>query len=224
MSDRPLSVFGLAGTGGFGREVMPVVMGSFQGGYDGVRNTNVMFVETEPSAGTVNGVPCVSEADFLELSGSPKFFNVAISDSHVRHAVASRFVDAGLQPRSIHERTAAISSTSKLGAGSILCRNSIITENVVIGDFFHANLNSYVAHDCQIGDFVTFAPGVMCNGNVHIGDHAYIGAGAMIRQGTERRPLLIGERAIVGMGAVVTKDVPPGQIVAGNPARPIRSK
>lgn len=66
----------------------------------------------------------------------------------------------------------------------------------------------------MIGDFVTFAPGVRCNGNVRIGDFAYIGAGAMIRQG-----LSIGAGAVVGMGAVVTKNVPEGVIVAGNPAR-----
>ncbi len=67
---------------------------------------------------------------------------------------------------------------------------------------FHANLYSYVAHDWVIGDFVTFAPGVKCNGNIIIEDHAYIGTGA-----------------VVGMGAVVTKDVPAGATVVGNPAR-----
>ena len=44
----------------------------------------------------------------------------------------------------------------------------------------------------SIGDYVTFAPGVRCNGNVHIGDHAYVGAGAIIRQGKPGEPLRIG--------------------------------
>ena len=80
-----------------------------------------------------------------------------------------------------------------------------ITSNIKIGKCFHANLYSYVEHDCVIGDFVTFAPGVKCNGNIHIQDHAYIGAGAMIKQGTPDQPLIIGAGAVVGMGAVVTK-------------------
>ena len=73
----------------------------------------------------------------------------------------------------------------------------------------------------MIGDFVTFAPGVMCNGNVHIDDHAYIGTGAILKQGTPDKPLRIGRGAVVGMGAVVTKDVAPGETVIGNPARPM---
>ncbi len=71
----------------------------------------------------------------------------------------------------------------------------------------------------MIGDFVTFAPGVKCNGNIHIQAHAYIGAGAVIKQGTPDQPLVIGSGAIVGMGAVVTKSVPAGVTVVGNPAR-----
>ena len=71
----------------------------------------------------------------------------------------------------------------------------------------------------MIGDFVTFAPGVKCNGNVVVEDHAYIGTGAMIKQGLPGQPLVIGRGAVVGMGAVVTKSVPAGATVVGNPAR-----
>jgi len=93
------------------------------------------------------------------------------------------------------------------------------SSNISIGKHFHANLYSYVEHDCVIGDYVTFAPGVMCNGNVVVEDHAYIGTGAVIKQGQPGQPLVIGRGAVVGMGAVATKSVPPGTTVVGNPAR-----
>ena len=110
----------------------------------------------------------------------------------------------------------------QLGEGAILCPFVTLTSNIRIGRHFHANLYSYVAHDCVIGDFVTFAPGAMCNGNIVIEDHAYIGTGAVIKQGKPGEPLVIGRGATVGMGAVVTKSVPPGATVVGNPARPLQ--
>ena len=48
-----------------------------------------------------------------------------------------------------------------------------------------------------------------------------IGTGAVLRQGQPGQPLVIGRGAVVGMGAVVTKSVPPGATVVGNPARPL---
>ena len=72
-----------------------------------------------------------------------------------------------------------------------------------------------------IGDYVTFAPRVSCNGNVVVEDYAYIGTGAVLKQGSKSKPLVIGKGATVGMGAVVTKDVPPNTVVVGNPAKPM---
>ena len=56
-------------------------------------------------------------------------------------------------------------------------------------------------------------------GDTRIVDGAWIGMRAMIMPG-----ITIGEGAIVASGAIVTKDVPPYTIVAGNPAKPVRSR
>ncbi|MEX7524386.1 acetyltransferase, partial [Acinetobacter baumannii] len=90
---------------------------------------------------------------------------------------------------SIQADNTIIMDNVEISEGAALSPFVSITSNIKIGKCFHANLYSYVEHDCVIGDYVTFAPGVKCNGNIHIEDHAYIGAGAVIKQGTLDNPL-----------------------------------
>ena len=97
----------------------------------------------------------------------------------------------------------------------------MITSNVEIGEHFHCYFSSHIVHDRVIGDFVTFAPRVSCNGNTVSEDGVDTGTRAVLRQGTQDRPLRIGTGAVGGTGAVVTKDVAPGSTVVGNPARPL---
>lgn len=213
--------FGLVGAGGFGREVMPYARysASLQLGVE-EHLIDLFFVETgAPASDLVNDHPVVSVDAFNSLAGK-KYFNIAIGDSTVRESVRG-LLNADAIPLTIRSPNSLDLSHNHIGEGAILCPNVIITANAHIGKFFHANIFSYVAHDCVIGDYVTFAPGVRCNGRVHVGDHAYLGTNAVIRQGTHEKPIRIGAGAVVGMGAVVTKDVPDGITVIGNPARPM---
>jgi sugar O-acyltransferase (sialic acid O-acetyltransferase NeuD family) len=208
-------LFGLYGAGGFGRGVMPIVRQQLAS-----QGWRVVFLETRPSLATVNGVELWSEDRFFEESCDERGFAVAIADSRARERIALRCEARGARAVTLQAANATVYDMNEVGAGAILCAQAVVTSNVRIGRHFHANLLSYVEHDCVIGDWVTFAPRVSCNGNVQIGDHAYIGTGAMIHPGVPGGPpLRIGEGAIVGMGAVVLRDVAPHTTVVGNPAR-----
>lgn len=214
-------IYAVVGAGGFGREVMPVAVEMLSARDDA--QFELVFVDDHPKQPTVNGHRVMTSDEFFSARAE-KHFNVAIADYVVRERLVSRFAGAGAQPFAITAENSVRLSTNEIGEGAILCPYTTVTSNVTIGRYFHLNPYSYVAHDCRIGDFVTFAPSAHCNGRVVIEDYAYIGSAAVIKQGTEDKPLVIGKGAVVGMGAVVTKSVAPFTTVVGNPAAPLRRR
>ena len=212
-----MNLYGVYGASGFGREVMPLLRAEVVNDLD----AQCVFVDDAYTEGTINGYECLTFEQFLSRPAKTRAVTLAIGDGQIRAKLAKKCEAAGVKFVNLRAGNCLILDESHVAEGLILCSFATLTSNVKIGRHFHANIYSYVAHDCVIGDFVTFAPGVMCNGNVQIGNHAYIGTGAVLRQGRPDKPLIIGAGAIVGMGAVVTRDVPPGVTVVGNPAKPL---
>jgi len=220
-----MDLFGIFGTGGYGREVMPLARICAEQ-LAAAAEFDVVFVQdyvSDPSS-SCNGHRVVSTEEFAAMHVDRKYFNVAVADGKIREGITERLRGTGAMPFAVRSSQSVVLDGNIISEGAILCAFTTITSNVRIGRFFHANLYSYVGHDCSIGDFVTFAPSVHCNGNVVVEDHAYLGTGALIKQGHVDNPLTIGKGAIVGMGAVVTRDVEPFTTVIGNPARVLPRK
>lgn len=206
MPETETSLLGIVGAGGFGIEVSS---------YATEAGLRTVFIETDNTQSSGS----LSPAAFAEGKDGKKTFIVAVANSNTRRALADELRSLNISAGQFVDQSAFVSPQASIGQGAIVCPYTCITSNAVIGEHFHANIYSYVAHDCVIGDYVTFAPRVCCNGNVHIKDGAYIGTGAMIRQGQPGQPLVIGRNAIVGMGAVVLENVPDGATVVGAPAK-----
>ena len=120
---------------------------------------------------------------------------------------------------------AVIREENKIGDHLSIWNNSTIDYGSVIGNNVRIHTGVYVAQFTTIEDDVFLAPGVMFANDRHpickdclqgptIKRGARIGINATLLPG-----VVIGEGALVGAAAVVTKDVPPGVVVAGNPAR-----
>ncbi len=214
------SIVGVFGWGGFAREIMPLMTERFAG----PDSPQLFFVHDEKKSDNINDHPVLSFNEFLAIDCASRYSCISVGKSDTREFLANNCLNNNVKPLSLVSKNAIVYECNSVGVGAVICANVILTSNVEIGDYCHLNLFSYVAHDCKVGDYVTFAPRVCCNGNVHIKDHAYIGTNAVLKQGTETKPLIIGEGAVVGMGAVVTKDVEPYTTVVGNPARPLQRK
>lgn len=216
------AIYAIYGASGCGRSLMPVARQQLQ--RLGVLAEIYFIDDGLQEQQVVNGHIALNYQSFKSLAAAKKFVLIAIANSKIREKLATQLIKDGLQLWTVQADNVVIMDNIEMAEGAALSPFVSITSNIKIGKCFHANLYSYVEHDCVIGDYVTFAPGVKCNGNIHIEDHAYIGAGAVIKQGTPDKPLVIGKGAVVGMGAVVTKSVPAGVTVVGNPARILEKK
>jgi sugar O-acyltransferase (sialic acid O-acetyltransferase NeuD family) len=209
-------LYGIYGASGFGREVLPVLRAQLV--QQGIPEDRLVFVDDNPPAPILNGRRVMTYADFLAEPASSRFVTLAIANSEIRALLAAKCANDGVQFVNVRASNVLVMDDVNMGEGAILSPFVTLTSNIRIGRHFHANIYSYVAHDCVIGDFVTFAPAVKCNGNVLVEDHVYIGTGAILKQGKPGRPLTIGKGAVIGAGAVVTKNVSAGVTVIGNPA------
>jgi len=214
--------YAVIGAGGCGRGVMPLARQQLAA--KSVPADRLVFIDDAFAGGFVNGHQVLTHSQFMSEPASARYAVIAVANSRIREQINFQCHRDNIKPWSVTAPNVVILDDVSLGEGSVLCPFVTLTSNIIIGAHFHANLYSYVEHDCVLGDFVTFAPGVKCNGNVQIGNHVYIGAGAIIRQGLPSKPLVIGSGALIGMGAVVTKDVPADTVVVGNPARPLIRK
>jgi len=163
--------FGLIGAGGHGREVMPMLRKMIEGKFTGLDCELLFVVENLEQETEINGYRAISLKAFFDLEGT-KRFNIAIGDSRVRQRIAEACLAQQIEPFALVANSVILLDDNEIGDGCMISEQTIITSNVKIGRFFQANCQCNISHDCVIGDYVTFAPGVKCNGTVTIGDHA----------------------------------------------------
>lgn len=176
------------------------------------------FVDDHPRAEVLNGIRVVT-FDELVAAQHPLELVLAVGSPGARKALAARGAAAGFSFAELVHPRAERSRWVTWGTGLVVCAGNILTTNITLGNHVQINLDCTIGHDVRMGDFATLAPGVHVSGWVTIEAGAYLGTGAVVINGTSEAPLVIGENAVVGAGACVTRSVPPGTTVVGVPAK-----
>ena len=197
------------GTGGFAREVACILKDRAE--FDNF----AFFVDVESVVEKLNGKRIfgkrVLTPDNIDVNIHKVI--IGIGNSSIREKVVNELPDATEYPIII-DPTAVVSEWVKIGEGTIVCAGTIITCDIEIGKHCQFNLHSTVGHDCKIGDYFTSAPGAKLSGECVIGKHVYFGTLSAIRQGIK-----VVNNVVVGMGAMVVKDILESGVYIGAPAK-----
>lgn len=102
--------------------------------------------------------------------------------------------------------------------GENVCISRGTIDDTVLEDGIKIDALGHIAHNCWLEQDVAMSVPCSVSGSVHVGENAYL-AGNIVRN-----QCTIGADAFIGLGAVVVRDVAPGQTVVGNPARPFVKK
>jgi sugar O-acyltransferase (sialic acid O-acetyltransferase NeuD family) len=207
------------GAGGFARETAWLLEACNE---THARYQVTCFIDDDVSAHNtlVNDIPVMGlDAARRQFPGARVIG--AIGSPKARQAVIEKAAAAGAQFETVIHPRVERSRWIEIGLGTVICCGSILTTNIRLGAHVQINLDCTVGHDVVMGDYTTLAPGVHVSGWVHFGSRVYVGTGATIINGTQERPLLIGDDAVIGAAACVTKSVPDGLTVVGVPAKPL---
>ena len=181
------------------------------------------FIDSILEAGDLfHGYPVLGSEEVLpELAAQQALTQgiIAIGDNWKREIVSDKVI--GLIPNftfvnAIHP-TALVDST--LGQGIVAMAGVIANPGTVIGSHCILNTGSILDHDTKMENFSSIAPGVTIGGNCRLGYGSAVSIGATVIHGID-----IGEHAIVGAGAVVVRDVPSLTVSYGNPSRVVRGR
>ena len=181
----------IIGAGGFGRECYAIALACIENGADFIVKG---FLDDNNEA--LNGY-----ANYPKIIGKLSTYEIEENDA---------FVCAIGNPK------ATIGLNCKMGKGCIMMPNTLIGQDVTVGDFVTFDGYSSVGHDVHISSYSHFSPFAFVAGGSRIGLRVMIQPGARV---IIHRT--IGDDVTIGVGSVVLRDLKPGITVFGNPAKQI---
>jgi sugar O-acyltransferase (sialic acid O-acetyltransferase NeuD family) len=203
----------IVGAGGFGREVLCLILDMYNFPSEQAKDF-FCFAETDSvwKKRDVNGIPVISLSEF-----NSRTHKVVIAiGSPVEREKITQMLPANTRYATVIHPSVVMSKWVEIGEGSVICAGTILTCNIKLGKHTHLNLHTTVGHDCVTGAFFTAAPAVNISGNCSFGKNVYCGTNSSFRES-----LKIANNVVIGMGAVVLKDITEQGVYVGNPLRRI---
>ena len=152
---------------------------------------------------------------FISICNKEDQITIANGNPGVKAQIYNRLIEKDLHTSTLIDKTSIISHSAEIDEGLIVMPYCSISSFSEISNNVTINYNTNIGHHTKIGSNSFISSMVNIGGGVNIGSEVFIGMGVQIKEGVS-----IGDNAVVSMGSVVHKNIPPGLIAMGNPARP----
>lgn len=205
----------IIGAGGHGKVVLDTFLNSDQkvsGFLDDDKNKQNLSIYGVKVLGTLGSIVKFSEQ-------LPMGIFVAVGDNFMRKNIFFKIKELGFTLIKAISPQSYVFDKNKIGQGTLIMPKAVVNIDAEVGENCIINTGAVVEHECKVGDHSHIASLACLAGGVVVGEEVLIGSGAVILP-----YLKVGTGAVVGAGAVVIEDVPEYTVVAGNPARIIKSK
>lgn len=206
-------ILGVYGASGLGREVNIVAqkINAIEHRWE-----KIIYIDDNESITEVLGVPSYSFQRAREEISDLEVV-IAIGEPTTREKVYNKVIESGVKLATLIHPGVYIDNSTTVGAGVIICEGVTVTSCVQIDDNVYVQPHAVIGHDIHIGKHSVIGSNVEIGGANEIGERVFIGFMVGTLQG-----LKIGDDAEISAGSIVFRDIEPGMIVMGNPARVIR--
>jgi sugar O-acyltransferase (sialic acid O-acetyltransferase NeuD family) len=199
----------IVGTGGQGKVVMDSALNSYD---------SITFMTND--AHGIDDYKTIYERDISTEYIASNFDEiiVAIGNNNTRLNLSLKYISQGLKLATIIHPAAVVSKYARIEEGTVVFANAVVNPYAKIGKACIINTGAIVEHDCVLEDGVHISPNAAMGGTVYIGKKTWVCVGSCIANNIK-----VGQEAVIAAGAVVIKDVPDKVLVAGVPAKILKS-
>lgn len=202
----------IIGARGYGRGACDIAKSMSSYGIDFVIK-GFLDDKTDALDGYVNYPPIIDSVENYEIQPND-VFACALGDVQFKQKYIKLILDKGGTFLNLIHSNASIGNNAKIGKGVIIGYGTQIDCDVVIGDFCNIQTNAVIGHDTVVCDWC------MIDCFAFTGGFAKLGEGVTLHtRATVIPKLKIGDYATVNAGSCCIRDVKPGSVMMGNPAK-----
>ena len=201
------------GSGGAGTELYEMISVS------SLKNhwREILFIDDTKPQSITHTIKSYPFSDFVNIFNAEEIeIVIAVGEPSSREYLYKKVKEAGYSLGKVVSETALVSPSATLSDGVVVLGRSIVSSGAHIGSNTFINSTAIIGHNVDVGPHCLICSFSILAGHAQIGSCSFIGASSCIRD-----KIVLGDKVVVSMGAVVLKNVESGFVVMGNPARVI---